>query len=478
MVVPAYLFEPLVKRGPRGHAAMVWVHGGVHGQWGSGLLPFVKEAVQRGYVIVTPDYRGSTGYGKDHYLAIDYGGREIDDVESAVAYLKTLPYVDPDRIGIMGWSHGGFIAAHVAMRKHPVVKASAAIVPVTNLVFRLSYKGPGYQRSYAAESTIKGLPFEKPEEYIKRSPLYHVEDLSIPLLVHVSTNDQDVNYVEDQQLVWKLRALKPDLSETMVYTDPAPWGAVGRPRLQPPGGSGHARARGLAGTDRLVEPDVDVLRLVAAAVRGPFEAAAAGTHDAVGIGRFVSFSSSLDSLVIILVEKAMKALIVRRLLRLAASALAVVSASAAAVILAPGVLQAQATGVIRGTVTAEGSNTPDRGGAGLPGWQPPVCAHGCGGPVPAAGHARGRGHGARAAHRIRGADAKRHGRRRRHPHGRLRAQGGGALAGRRGGHRDGRRGAQEGSRQRDGDHRLEVARIGAGDGCAGHDRRARGRESP
>jgi len=224
MVVPAYLWEPLVKRGPRGHAAMIWVHGGVHGQWGSGLLPFIKEAVQRGYVIVTPDYRGSTGYGKDHYLAIDYGGREIDDVESAVAYLKTLPYVDPDRIGIMGWSHGGFIAAHVAMRKQPAVKASAAIVPVTNLVFRLSYKGPGYQRSFAAESTIVGLPFEKQEEYIKRSPLYHVENLSIPLLVHVSTNDQDVNYVEAQQLVWKLRALKPDLSETIVYADPAPWG--------------------------------------------------------------------------------------------------------------------------------------------------------------------------------------------------------------------------------------------------------------
>ena len=224
MVVPANLWEPLVKRGSRGHAAMIWVHGGVHGQWGSGLLPFIREAVERGYVIVTPDYRGSTGHGKDHYLAIDYGGREIDDVESAVAYLKTLPYVDPDRIGIMGWSHGGFIAAHVAMRKQPAVKASAAIVPVTNLVFRLSYKGPGYQRSYAAESTIVGLPFEKPEEYIKRSPLYQVEHLSIPLLVHVSTNDQDVNYVEDQQLVWKLRALKPDLSETMVYVDPAPWG--------------------------------------------------------------------------------------------------------------------------------------------------------------------------------------------------------------------------------------------------------------
>jgi len=225
MEIPAYLFAPLNKRGPKGHAAMVWVHGGVHGDWTQSMLPFVKEAVERGYVIVTPDYRGSTGHGAAFYNAIDYGGKELDDVLTAVDYLKTLPYVDPDRLGIMGWSHGGFITAHLAMRKETPFKAAAAIVPVTNLVFRLSYKGPGYQRSYATQQAIGGLPFEKPDEYIKRSPLYHVEDLNIPILVHVATNDQDVNYVEDQQLVWKLRALKPDLAETKVYVDPAPWGA-------------------------------------------------------------------------------------------------------------------------------------------------------------------------------------------------------------------------------------------------------------
>jgi dipeptidyl aminopeptidase/acylaminoacyl peptidase len=224
MEIPAYLFAPLNKRGTRGHAAMVWVHGGVHGDWGETMLPFVKEAVERGYVIVTPDYRGSTGHGAAHYNAIDYGGKELDDVATAVTYLKTLPYVDPDRIGIMGWSHGGFITAHLAMRNPTPFKAAAAIVPVTNLVFRLAYKGPGYQRSYATEPGIGGLPHEKREEYIKRSPLYHVEDLTIPILVHVATNDEDVNYVEDQQLVWKLRALKPDLAETKVYVDPAPWG--------------------------------------------------------------------------------------------------------------------------------------------------------------------------------------------------------------------------------------------------------------
>jgi dipeptidyl aminopeptidase/acylaminoacyl peptidase len=114
--ISAYIFAPLNKRGPHGHAAMVWVHGGVHGDWGTGMLPFVREAVERGYVVITPDYRGSTGHGKDLYDAIDYGGRELDDVATAADYLKTLPYVDPDRLGIMGWSHGGFITAHLLMR--------------------------------------------------------------------------------------------------------------------------------------------------------------------------------------------------------------------------------------------------------------------------------------------------------------------------------------------------------------------------
>lgn len=223
--VPAYLFEPLSPRGPRGHAAMIWIHGGVHGDWGKTMFPFVREAIERGYVIIAPDYRGSTGYGAEHYNAIDYGGKEVDDVFGAYAFLKTLPHVDSERVGVMGWSHGGFITAHLLFRGETPFKAGAAIVPVTNLVFRLGYKGPGYQRSFSTQAGLRGLPHERREEYIKRSPLYQVENLRVPMLVHVATNDEDVNYVEDQQMVWKLRALKPDLAETKVYVDPAPWGS-------------------------------------------------------------------------------------------------------------------------------------------------------------------------------------------------------------------------------------------------------------
>src|SRR5438874_1395153 len=183
--IPAYLFAPITKL-PQKHAALVWVHGGVHGDWGTGMFPFIREAVQRGYVVITPDYRGSTGYGDAYYKLIDYGGKEVDDVISPVDYLKTLPYVDMDRLGIMGWSHGGFITAHTLFRDDHPFKAGAAIVPVTNLIFRLSDHGPGYQKDYAAEPGIQGLPYENVDEYIRRSPVYHVQNLKVPILVHVA----------------------------------------------------------------------------------------------------------------------------------------------------------------------------------------------------------------------------------------------------------------------------------------------------
>ena len=225
MDIPAYLFQPLQKRGPKGHAAMIWVHGGVHGNWGITMFPFVKEAVDRGYVIVAPEYRGSIGYGEAHHQAIDYGGYEVDDTISAYDYLKTLPHVDPDRVGMMGWSHGGYITLLSVFRDEHPFKAGAAIVPVTNLLYRLSRYGPRYQWDFSTQKRIQGLPFEKPELYIERSPMYHVDKLKVPLLVHVATNDRDVYYDEDQMIVDALRSRKPDLAETKTYVDPDPWGA-------------------------------------------------------------------------------------------------------------------------------------------------------------------------------------------------------------------------------------------------------------
>ncbi len=224
MEIPAYVFEPLTSRGPRTQPALVWVHGGVHGNWDQNYLPFIIEAVRRGYVIICPDYRGSTGYGKAFHEAIDYGGKEVDDVLSSVQVLRGMPAVDTTRLGVMGWSHGGYITALLMMRHAREVpfKSGAAIVPVTNLLFRLSFKGPSYQRQFSTQAGLHGLPFENRAEYIRRSPYYWVDSLRAPLLVHIATNDEDVNFEEARPLVDALVARKPALAETKIYVNPTP----------------------------------------------------------------------------------------------------------------------------------------------------------------------------------------------------------------------------------------------------------------
>lgn len=220
--IPVWLFEPLTMRGPKQHAALVWVHPDIRGHLYEYYIPYVQQAVAKGYVVIAPEYRGSFGYGQTLYDAIDYGGAEVDDVVTAVDYLKTnVPQVDPARIGIIGWSHGGMITVLSVTRNPTTFACAAALVPVTNLFQRLARKGvESYEHSIDPANRIGGTPAQKPDEYKRRSALYQIDNLRIPILVHVTKNDQDVNIEEDMQLVDALRARKPDLAETKVYDNP------------------------------------------------------------------------------------------------------------------------------------------------------------------------------------------------------------------------------------------------------------------
>ncbi len=219
--IPAYLYEPLEPRGEHGHLALILVHGGVHGNWTPNYWPFIEEAVERGYVVIAPEYRGSTGYGQEFHDAIDYGGYEVDDAASAYDWMvENLPHVDPERVAIMGWSHGGYISLLAVSRGEHPFQAAVGIVPVSNLIFRLSYKGPRYQHFFATQERIRGLPFEAREIYVERSPVYQVDHIDVPVLVHLADNDNDVDFVEAEMLVHALQVKKPELAETKIYHDP------------------------------------------------------------------------------------------------------------------------------------------------------------------------------------------------------------------------------------------------------------------
>jgi dipeptidyl aminopeptidase/acylaminoacyl peptidase len=219
--IPAFVFQPLVLHGPKSHPAIVWVHENIRGHLYEHYIPYVREATARGYIVIAPEYRGSVGYGKNFYDAIDYGGAEVDDVVTAVSVLTSkYPQVDPARIAIMGWSHGGLIALLAVTREPLTFKAAAAIVPVSNLFQRLSWKGDRQRQAMDPHNRLGGPPSERHDIYKERSPLFQVDKLQIPLLVHVAENDEDVNIEEAMQLIDALRARKPALADTKVYKSP------------------------------------------------------------------------------------------------------------------------------------------------------------------------------------------------------------------------------------------------------------------
>jgi len=231
--IPAFVFRPLATRGRR-HPALVWVHEDIRGHLYEHHIPFIRDAVARGYVVIAPEYRGSIGYGRAFYDAIDYGGAEVDDVVTAVSVLRNqYPDVAPDQIGIIGWSHGGLIALLSILRNPTTFRAAAALEPVTNLFHRLARKGVEQQRrAIDPQNRFGGGPSERPDVYRYRSPLFHVDDLRIPLLVHIADNDEDVNIDEAMPLVDALRARKPELSDVKVYRSP-PGGHLFDRRVNP-----------------------------------------------------------------------------------------------------------------------------------------------------------------------------------------------------------------------------------------------------
>ncbi|HUR35928.1 MAG TPA: alpha/beta fold hydrolase [Vicinamibacterales bacterium] len=220
--IPAFVFRPLSTRGPGRHPALVWVHEDIRGHLYERHIPFIRDAAARGYVVIAPEYRGSIGYGRAFYDAIDYGGAEVDDVVTAVTVLKSqYPEVAPDQIGIIGWSHGALISLLAIFRNPTTFRAAAALVPVTNLFHRLARKGVEPQRrAIDPQNRFGGSPAERPDVYRYRSPLFHVDNLRIPLLVHIADNDEDVNIDEAMQLADALRARKPDLADVKVYHNP------------------------------------------------------------------------------------------------------------------------------------------------------------------------------------------------------------------------------------------------------------------
>ena len=198
----AYVFIPREVKQSKKYPLLVFPHGGVHSNFTSGSVHILREMLAQGYIVVAPDYRGSTGYGRGFYENIDYGGLENEDVMAARDYMvESYGIVDPDRVGIIGWSHGGMITLMNILRYPDKFACGYAGVPVSDVGYRLSYQQPDYSKNFTVDYHIGATPEENPEEYARRSPVTYARQLVKPLRIVTCENDDDVSVTEVQRMI-------------------------------------------------------------------------------------------------------------------------------------------------------------------------------------------------------------------------------------------------------------------------------------
>jgi len=215
----SYTFIPRDVNESERYPLLVFPHGGVHSNMGSSYSHIIRELVQQGYLIIAPEYRGSTGYGERLYRLIDYGGLEVEDTYAARNWMvENCDLVDPERIGIIGWSHGGLHALMNVFNHPDAYQVAFAGVPVSDLVARMGYKTQRYRDLYSADYHIGKTAYEDVNEYRRRSPAWNAEKLRTPLLIHTNTSDEDVNVLEVEHLIKSLKAAGKEF-EYKIYED-------------------------------------------------------------------------------------------------------------------------------------------------------------------------------------------------------------------------------------------------------------------
>lgn len=221
----AYVFIPKNLDRSKKQPLLIFPHGGVHANFTTRDSNVLSEMLEQGYTVVAPEYRGSTGYGRGTYDAIDYGGLEIEDTYACRQYmLERYEFLDADRVGIMGWSHGGLHTLMNIFAHGSDYAVAYAGVPVSDLIARMGYKSQGYRDLYSARNHIGKTAAQDVEEYRRRSPSWNTEKYDgTPLLIHTTTNDEDVNVFEVERLIQALKANGKTGFEYKIYED-APGG--------------------------------------------------------------------------------------------------------------------------------------------------------------------------------------------------------------------------------------------------------------
>ena len=206
--IPAILYKPHQASKLNKVPALVWVHGGPGGQSRVGYRALIQYLVNHGYAILAVNNRGSSGYGKTFY-ALDDQNHGEDDLQDCVwgkKWLQDQDYINPDKIGIIGGSYGGFMTMAAMTFEPEEFKVGVNIYGVTNWI-RTLRSIPAYWES-TRESLYKEMGNPYTEDSLRLyniSPLFHAKNIQNPVMVLQGANDPRVLQIESDEMVQEAR---------------------------------------------------------------------------------------------------------------------------------------------------------------------------------------------------------------------------------------------------------------------------------
>jgi dipeptidyl aminopeptidase/acylaminoacyl peptidase len=206
-MVPAIIYKPTntATKVP----ALIYVHGGPTTQFWCDFNLYAQFFVTLGLCVLMPNYRGSTGYGNRwrELNKYDYGGGDLEDIINGARYLKTLSFIDEDRIAILGSSFGGFIAYAIAVGAYRDFKLSVAIGGFTDLpALHTENSSTMPSLAYYLEEMM-GNPSKNKELWKERSPINNIGEQITKLLIIHGVNDPRCS-------IWQARNFRQKLLES------------------------------------------------------------------------------------------------------------------------------------------------------------------------------------------------------------------------------------------------------------------------
>ena len=200
-------FDPSKK-----YPGIVWIHGGPVAQYDYSFDSPSQLFAANGYVTLLINPRGSSGYGQDFSEAIfaDWGNKDFQDLMAGVDYVVKEGYVDPDHLGVGGWSYGGVLTNHVITKTD---RFKGAISGASEALYRTNYGHDHYQLLWEKEL---GLPWENAEAWERISPFNDVDKIETPTLWIGGSADWNVPIINSEQMYQAMKRLGKE-TQLVVY---------------------------------------------------------------------------------------------------------------------------------------------------------------------------------------------------------------------------------------------------------------------